>query len=261
MTHAFARSLALLVALAGGRFLPAATMLQRIETPPLLAGSIHEIGRTNTLYRFERKVESRDGRTEVTRDYTDPKGELVARETATYKSGGLESFKLDERQIFQESSVRVREDGKKKVLEFSRVTNTRKGGKPEVSTEPFAENTITSDMVAPFIQHRWKELTNGVAIKVRFAATQRGETYGFTLSRESEGFYQGRRGVTIRMQPTNWVIAALVDPLFFVHERAEPHHVLEYRGRTAPKLNVGGRWKDLDGVTVFSVPEPSGQAQ
>jgi hypothetical protein len=42
-----------------------------------------------------------------------------------------------------------------------------------------------------------------------------------------------------------------VDPLFFRMEMAPPHRTLEYTGRTTPKALVGGKFKDLDAVTVF----------
>jgi hypothetical protein len=46
-------------------------------------------------------------------------------------------------------------------------------------------------------------------------------------------------------------LATLVDPLYFTLEKAPPHRVLRYAGRTTPKTQVGGKWKDLDAVTVF----------
>jgi hypothetical protein len=34
-------------------------------------------------------------------------------------------------------------------------------------------------------------------------------------------------------------------------QKDPPHHVLQYVGRTTPKVEVAGKWKDLDAVTVF----------
>ena len=55
------------------------------------------------------------------------------------------------------------------------------------------------------------------------------------------------------MEPTSLVIAALVDPLYFTVEKNGPHRVLEYVGRTTPKIERNGKWKDLDAVTVYNV--------
>jgi len=47
------------------------------------------------------------------------------------------------------------------------------------------------------------------------------------------------------------IIAALVDPLYFTVEKVPPHRVFQYAGRTTPKIRTGGKWNDLDAVTVF----------
>ena len=56
---------------------------------------------------------------------------------------------------------------------------------------------------------------------------------------------------TFPVEPTSPIISALVNPLFFTIEKASPHRVLQYVGRTTPKIKAGGKWKDLDAVTVF----------
>jgi hypothetical protein len=53
------------------------------------------------------------------------------------------------------------------------------------------------------------------------------------------------------MEPGSPFVAALVDPLSFTIEQSLPHRVLEYAGRTTPKTEVKGKWKDLDAVTIF----------
>jgi hypothetical protein len=53
------------------------------------------------------------------------------------------------------------------------------------------------------------------------------------------------------MEPLSLVIAAFVEPLHFVVEKDPPHRVLEYTGRTTPKLGQPGHWTDFEAVTVF----------
>jgi hypothetical protein len=57
--------------------------------------------------------------------------------------------------------------------------------------------------------------------------------------------------VILKMRPTNPFFATLVNPFYFTVELAPPHRVLQYVGRTTPKIREGNRWKDLDAVTVF----------
>jgi hypothetical protein len=53
------------------------------------------------------------------------------------------------------------------------------------------------------------------------------------------------------MEVSSLLLAPLVDPLFFTIEKAPPHRVLQYVGRTTPKIQSRGKWKDLDAVTVI----------
>jgi hypothetical protein len=39
--------------------------------------------------------------------------------------------------------------------------------------------------------------------------------------------------------------------LFFTIENAPPYHVLQYAGRTTPKVRAGEKWEDFDALTVF----------
>jgi hypothetical protein len=43
----------------------------------------------------------------------------------------------------------------------------------------------------------------------------------------------------------------MVVPLFFIVETNGEHRILQYTGRTTPRVKAGNKWKDLDAVTVF----------
>jgi hypothetical protein len=77
------------------------------------------------------------------------------------------------------------------------------------------------------------------------------ETVGFTFVKVAGLDAKTPGTVTIKMEATSRIIAALVDPIYFSLEKADPHRVVEYSGRTTPKLYVRGKWEDLDAVTVF----------
>jgi hypothetical protein len=77
------------------------------------------------------------------------------------------------------------------------------------------------------------------------------ETVGFAFRKDSETTWHGRKVIIVKMEPSSRIIAALVEPLFFTIESAPPHRVVQYVGRTTPKIQAGGKWKDLDAVTVF----------
>jgi len=79
----------------------------------------------------------------------------------------------------------------------------------------------------------------------------RTETVGFTFLRDPESTQQDRNVLTVKMEASSPFVKALVEPLFFTMEPAPPHRVLQYVGRTTPKIQVRGKWNDLDALTVF----------
>jgi hypothetical protein len=52
------------------------------------------------------------------------------------------------------------------------------------------------------------------------------------------------------MKPSSFVIAAIVDPIFF-HFDKETKKLILVNGRVVPKQKVDGQWKDLDGLLVL----------
>jgi hypothetical protein len=120
-----------------------------------------------------------------------------------------------------------------------------------VRTEALADNTLIGDMVGPFLVSHWDALRRGERVKCRYIVLPRRETVGFTFVKAPESMQPGRDVLIVRMEASSPLLAALVDPLFFTIEQAPPHRVLQYVGRTTPQVQVGGKWKDLDAVTVF----------
>jgi len=107
-------------------------------------------------------------------------------------------------------------------------------------------------MIPYFVLSHWEELMNGATVKFRFIVLQRAETIGFNLVKESETTWHGKPVVILRMEPTSVVIAQLVEPVRFTVEKAPDHRILQYVGRTTPKIKKGNKWEDLDAVSVFA---------
>ena len=219
------------------------------ERPKILNGAVYasEPGSNKLLYKF-----TRSGSTvRVQRDYTYPDGKPAAREVITYEGNALVSFELGELQIGAIGSAKIRRERtpNKPVIEFSYTKEP--GAKPKVRTENLAENTLNSDMIATFLASNWNKLVLGESLKARYLVVPRTETVGFTFFKAPETPGQDQKVIIVRMEATSPILAALVDPLFFTLEKAPPHRVLRYAGRTTPKIQAGGKWKDLDAVTVF----------
>ncbi|SRR5258706_8146482 len=226
----------------------------KYEEPKILAGTIYpkQGTREKPLFKFKRVATRSRSSLEVVREYNHPTGESVAKERIIYEKDDLVSYELEETQAGARGSAKIRQDPSnpaKRMIIFE-YTKTR-GAKPKTRTEAVREDVLVNDMVAPFLMSHWNALLKGEKVRCRCIAVARTETVGFTFVKESESKWQGREVIIIKMEPTSLIIAALVDPLIFVIEKRDPHRVLQYTGRTTPRIKTGNKWQDLDAVTVF----------
>ena len=72
-----------------------------------------------------------------------------------------------------------------------------------------------------------------------------------TVARATDGLAELTTPVVLKFLFTTCESPALIDPLFFTIQKEGKRRILEYVGRTTPKLREGKKWKDLDAVTVF----------
>lgn len=225
------------------------------RAPDLLTASIYSRDRKEVSFTFKRVVE-RSGETQrVERTFNYASGKPAARERVVYDRKGLVCYELEELQWGGSGSVTVRpspKDPAKNEIEFRYLKEP--GAKPKVRTEALRENTLIADTVGMFLVSQWDAIARGEKVKCRFIVLQRTETVGFTFSKESPSAREGTPVLMVKMEPSSHLLSALVDPILFTVEANPPHRVLEYTGRTTPKVQVGGKWKDWDAVTVFDWP-------
>jgi len=220
--------------------------------PALLTGTIWSKSPEprKLLFTFRRTAVRNGSTVRVLREYHRPDGALAARERVVYENGGLVSCQLEELQSGGGGSAAIGRDprnpGERQIaFEFTQ-DNARTTG-----VERLQPDTLINDMVGPYLRAHWDALKDGATLKCRFAVIPRAETVGFEFTRQSDTTRDGIPAVVVRMEPTSWIIARLVDPLFFTVEKGGRHRVLQYVGRTTPKARTGSGWEDLDALTVF----------
>ena len=206
------------------------------------------------LFRFRREATREGATVRVLREYSRPDGTLVARERVVYQAGKLISFQLEEPLSGAHGSVLVQTDPDRPDRRNLNFDYTSETGSRKSDVENLEPDTLVNDTVGPFIAGHWAMLMKGESAKARFVAVARAETVGFKFLKESETTWRGRPVAIIRMQPTSWIIAQIVKPLRFVVEKESKHRVLQYTGRTTPRVLRGKRWEDVDAVTVFDWP-------
>jgi hypothetical protein len=131
-------------------------------------------------------------------------------------------------------------------------THRTADGKVKTNDEAIPEVWATGPMFVPMVRKNWDRLMNGEAMRFRFAVWDRAETVGFQLFKERvEKKADGREVVVLKMKPTAFIIAAIVDPLNF-EMRPDGSFLETMIGRTLPKRQDGSKLKDLDAYIVYS---------
>jgi len=230
------------------------TSVFKYEEPKSLTATIYSPDRKTVLFKFSRHLTRSGTKLEAVREYSYPEGKLAARERVAYEGDDLRLCELEELQTggFGRATIKPDPDVPKKLrLYFEYSKDSTSQANPSRSSESLQKNILNNDMVGPFLASNWDALMKGQEVKCRFIVIPRTETVGFRFVKESESQWQGKSIVTLKMEPTSPVIRALVTPLHFKIEKEGAHRVLEYSGRTTPKIKSGGKWSDLDAVTVF----------
>lgn len=224
--------------------------------PKLLVGNIFALGSgpRECLFKSERRS-ARSGTTvQVSCDYTYPNGSLAARDRIVYAEGRLASFEEEELQTGEKGSAMIRPDPKNSGrwrIYFEYTIGQGGAAKKSSGSEALENDTLIDDMIPAFIVSRWEALDKGSAARFRYIVLSRKETVGFKLLKEAETTWQGQHVVRIKMEPTSFIIAQLVDPLAFVVEKNGKHRILQYIGRTTPLIRNGNKWKELDALSIF----------
>ena len=233
--------------------IPAQAGILDYTEPTLLTGTLYETGSDlkKALFTFRRTATRSNATVHALIEYRSPGGALAARERMVYEANKLVSCELEELQTGAHGSLSASSSSAKTKLLFAYTP--AKSSRTKTGSEDAPKEALVNDMIAPFIRARWDSLSRGSAVKFRYVALERAETVGFKLVKEAETTWRNKPALRLKMEPTSLVIAALVDPLYFTVEKNGPHRVLEYVGRTTPKIERNGKWKDLDAVTVYNV--------
>ncbi len=173
-------------------------------------------------------------------------GRELAIETMTFDAKGAPlRYRVDHVQTGASGVVEVK-GGR---LHFTHRTPE---GKVRKSDEKLPEIWAVGPMFIPVVRRHWDRLAKGETLQFRFAVWDRAETVGFELFKlRTERKPDGREVVVLKLKPSNFLISALVDPLFF-EMRPDGSALETMTGRTLPKREVGGRFKDLDAYIVYT---------
>lgn len=218
-------------------------------------GKIFEMNsnKQKLLFTYQHETANKGEMRVVTNTYKDKDGGVAAVETIEWVKDGanekVRRYHMSQKQLQAEGDVEVK-DGK---IVFTYVRD----GKEKKYDEKLTDDFIVGPSITAYLQRNWAAIARGDHIKARLAVPDRQETLGFEYFKDGEETLNGQKAFVIKMKPANFMIAAIVKPLFFLYT-PDGARLLEVRGRTQVKQNVDGKWKDLDAVTVYEYKTAAG---
>jgi len=196
-----------------------------------------------TLFRFTR-TQNGDS---VTRHFVDLDGKLVVAETVSYSGDQLQRISFEQHQLSESGELDVK-NGK---IHFKYT----KDGKTKTDEEKQNPTTISIDQIFTTLMKNWEALMKGETIHVRLIVLDRLETVGFKFFKEKDLKFKDKDVTVIKMKPASFIIAAIVDPLFFYFDKTEQkdseQKLIQVIGRTVPKIKDDSKWKNLDAILRF----------
>ena len=226
-----------------------------VAGPARVTGTLYEIGsnRHTILYRFVRTARRSGSTVRVQRQFTTPDGTVAAAETVLYQSNRLVAYEMKEFQANLSGSVWIEPDPAKSGQPNILIGYGKSLAPPRGDPQPLKPDTLIDDDLYPFMLVHWNELMRGEPVKFRFVSIEWKRTFNFQLVKTGEAVVDGHPCEQITMNPSGLLLAQVVNPLVFTVEKAAPHMLLSYIGRTTPRVKKGDDWKYLDAETVFDL--------
>jgi len=230
-----------------------------LASPAVMTGTFYALGsqRKTILFKYRRVATRAGDLIRVEQTFALPSGAVACRENIFYQNGELLSYDMADLRSGARGSILVEPDPQKpktQRLQLCYVPDGTDTAKTRKNTEPLQPNTLISDTIYPFILDHWEELSQGGQVKFHFVSLDPAATFNFRLVRDSTSVWQGRPVLRIKMEPANFLLAHWIKPIFFDLEKAAPHRIFSYTGRTTPRKFTGGAWKFVDAEAVFDWP-------
>lgn len=210
--------------------------------PSQFTADVYDLKGKEVKFKFEHKLEANGDLMIAHNRYLSATGEELITERTEVKNDKLISYQQTQKQTGGDGIIKIA--GDKVIFTY------KKEGAEKTDEEKLTNNFVTSPTLMEYMMKNFASLKKGDVHKIRFGVIDRRETIGFELRKDSEITFNGAKAVVIRMKPSSFVIAALVDPLYFTFDE-QGTRGLELRGRLPVKVKDGNSWADFDGRMVY----------
>ena len=205
-------------------FAPAPSWSAKATTTETGKIYLRESSRKKPAYLYKKTTSETESRRNVRTEYLSLTGELLVEETYQYEKDKLIRYVYNQLQMKEGGYIDIH-NGKIKY-EFTKegVTNSDEGSEPET--------IMIGDLISSFIKKNWDALyKEEETIHTRYLVLERQDTFGFKFFTDGERACGEKKCAQIIMKPSSIFVAALVDSIKILVDKAEPHAIREIDGR------------------------------
>jgi hypothetical protein len=213
------------------------------------SGVVYEQGsnKQKVIYNFVGKITKDDGKQQTVHAvYTDPEGKEAVTDDIIMEGSNIVRDEIHQLQTNQSGIMEVK-DGR---IYFTKTVD----GKSSTKDEKLKDTFVVSGNFQKFIKDHWQPIADGKTVSFRYGVWDRQETVGFEIFKIGAEKFDGKDAVILKMKPSSFIIAALVNPIIFEYA-ADGSHLLAMNGRVPMKKKSGNSWKDLDAEVIYSYTE------
>ncbi len=170
--------------------------------------------------------------------FSGPEGDQVL-EQSWEKNGHVRKAIIENRALGKKSELEVI-NGKV----FYSVTD--KEGVVKKSEEKLEENLVVPSTVMAYVRPFFPSLMKGEDVQLNVAVLDRKESFHFNMKRERvEKGLDGEDILVMKMEPANFVIKALINPMYF-YVKPKTGEMFAFEGRSSLRRKVDGQYKEMD---------------
>jgi hypothetical protein len=191
----------------------------------LYTGSAFDVKTSKNIYTEEHQeiIEARKHTLTIT-TYKDNKGKAIAKRLLDFsRSNTCPDFKLEDNRLGYLEGAEV--NGKSVKVYFRIKSTTPLKEKVLTIPEPF----VIDGGFNYYLKSNWDEMMKGKILSFNFVVPVRLDYYKFRVRKIKETTAQGKKAVVVNLEPDNFIIRKLVDPIVITYD-IESKRILVYEG-------------------------------
>ncbi len=152
--------------------------------------------------------------------YTDEKGKVIAKKEIDYREDSLKpTFQLEDMRDGYLEGAKVRKDT------ITLISRKNKNSLLKEKTLIIPEPIIIDAGLNAFVRKNWDELEKGKTLKFNLAVPNELDYFSFRITKSGEKEIEKKKTIILKVEPSNFIIRALVNPIIIYYEKIGRAHV------------------------------------